>query len=214
MPPVVRFKGIETVASINRLAAFTGVRFFRSCAIQCLAVTRDGTTCYSTPSTVRSVDIDPFRPESISLLIQIIEGHAPKRITLQQAFDIFAVFEYCLADSLFELLPEYLDPLLERLNAHEVRGRSTLPVLGPACVCVVRRSFCQMHGQLSLEAVDCRLMRARIGHMLLFDNSWRSMPQCVPANVWAWVQPPAIPAICRHRIILLPPQIRSLQPPQ
>lgn len=134
MPPVVRFKGIDTVASINRLAAFTGVRFFRSCAIQCLAVTRDGTTCYSTPSTVRSVDIDPFRPESISLLIQIIEGHAPKRITLQQAFDIFAVFEYCLADSLFEMLPEYLDPLLERLNAHEVRGRSTLPVLGPACV--------------------------------------------------------------------------------
>lgn len=122
LPPVVRFKGIETVASINRLAAFTGVRFFRSCAIQCLAVTRDGTS-HSTPSTVRSVAIDPFRPDSISLLIQIIEGHAPKRITLQQAFDIFAVLEYCLADCLFELLPEYLEPLLERLNSHEVRHR-------------------------------------------------------------------------------------------
>ena len=110
------------MASINRLAAFTGVRFFRSCAIQCLAVTRDGTS-HSTPSTVRSVAIDPFRPDSISLLIQIIEGHAPKRITLQQAFDIFAVLEYCLADCLFELLPEYLEPLLERLNSHEVRHR-------------------------------------------------------------------------------------------
>eukprot|EP00892_Ulva_mutabilis_P001276 jgi/Ulvmu1/11149/UM071_0033.1 len=120
LPPVVRFKGVETVASINRLAAFTGVRFFRSCAIQCLAVTRDGSRSHSTPSTVRSVDIDPFSPESISLLIQIIEGHAPRRITLQQALDIFAVFEYCLADCLFALLPEYLEPMIERLNSHEV----------------------------------------------------------------------------------------------
>lgn len=147
LPPVVRFKGIETVASINRLAAFTGVRFFRSCAIQCLAVTRDGSTCHNTPSTVRSVDIDPFRPESISLLIQIIEGHAPKRITLQQAFDIFAVFEYCLADCLFEMLPGYLEPLLERLNAHEVRHHLPMALLraAPGARCQWFRKALQHH---------------------------------------------------------------------
>jgi hypothetical protein len=54
-------------------------------------------------------------------MLQLIEGRAPKKATLQQACDIFAVLEYCLADSLLEIIPNYLEPLMEELSAREVR---------------------------------------------------------------------------------------------
>jgi hypothetical protein len=118
LPPVVRFNGIDTVVSISRLAAFTGVRFFRSCAIQCLA----GSSCgIVTPKTAQSVDVRECDPASLALLLQLIDGRAPKQVTLQQACDIFSVLEYCLAESLFELIPSYLEPLMSRLTAKEVR---------------------------------------------------------------------------------------------
>lgn len=117
LPPVVRFNGIDTIVSISRLAAFTGVRFFRSCAIQCLA----GSACNTvTPKTAQSVDVRECDPASLALLLQLIEGRAPKQATLQQACDVFSVLEYCLADSLFELVPNYLEPLVSELSAKEV----------------------------------------------------------------------------------------------
>lgn len=103
-----------------------GVRFFRSCAIQCL-VSPSGPGHHITPSTIQSVDVQECDPATLALLLQLIEGRAPKKVTLQQACDIFSVLEYCLADSLFEIIPNYLEPLMEELSAREV-GFMTAPV--------------------------------------------------------------------------------------
>ena len=75
-----------------------------------------------TPRTIQSVDVRECDPASLALLLQLIEGRAPKKATLQQACDIFSVLEYCLADSLFEIIPNYLEPLMEELSAREVRS--------------------------------------------------------------------------------------------
>ena len=110
---------MQTVHSRFGLAA--GVRFFRSCAIQCL-MSPTGPGNHITPRTIQSVDVRECDPASLALLLQLIEGRAPKKATLQQACDIFSVLEYCLADSLFEIIPNYLEPLMEELSAREVRS--------------------------------------------------------------------------------------------
>lgn len=57
-------------------------------------------------------------------LFHIIEKESPTHLSLHRAIALAEQAKYCMADGLMPFLPEYLTPMINELQADEVRSLS------------------------------------------------------------------------------------------
>lgn len=146
LPSYVIFEGTSGPISTLRLATFTGTRFFRSIFSQLEA--SSATTSAPRPSRRRSshrsdhprtcfrvsdwgniMRLDGMSPETLDVLLRLMEGAAPSRLTLQQAGEVFGALDYCLAQNLSAVVAYYLGPMIAALTPKEVPPFCCNPLL-------------------------------------------------------------------------------------
>lgn len=125
LPCIVTFAEVDAPISTIRLAAFTGSRFFRS-ALQHTAQLEDRECSIS--SGRAQVEVAEVSPDTLNVLLRVIEGSAPAELSLRQAGELIGAMEYCMAcQPLMHMVLGSLEPLVQQLKPLEVCP-STPPV--------------------------------------------------------------------------------------
>ena len=147
LPSYVIFDGTSGPISTLRLATFTGTRFFRSLFTQLQSTTPRSTSqtapssqpasrrrpdrkngnapdasraCFRVSDWGNKMRLDAVSADTLDLLLRLIEGKAPARVTLRQACELFEALDYCLAQNLAAVVVYYLGPLIMSLHPKEV----------------------------------------------------------------------------------------------
>lgn len=137
LPSYVVFEGTSGPISTLRLATFTGTRFFRSIFSQLEASSATTSaprpsrrrpshrsdhprTCFRVSDWGNIMRLDGMSPETLDVLLRLMEGAAPSRLTLQQAGEVFGALDYCLAQNLSAVVAYYLGPMIAALAPKEV----------------------------------------------------------------------------------------------
>eukprot|EP00892_Ulva_mutabilis_P004346 jgi/Ulvmu1/2283/UM013_0130.1 len=145
LPSYVVFDGTSGPISTLRLASFTGSRFFRSIFSQ-LEAAPPRSASHANPSSSRApssrrraarsataaracfrvsdwgnkMRLDAVSADTLDVLLRLMEGRAPPRVTLRQACELFGALDYCLAQNLAAVVVYYLGPLIMALSPKEV----------------------------------------------------------------------------------------------
>lgn len=165
LPSYVIFDGTTGPISTLRLASFTGTRFFRSIFAQLQASPRQSAphhrpshhqrslrssarahagrpdacrACFRVSDWGNRVRLDAVSADTLDLLLRLMEGKAPARVTLRQACELFGALDYCLAQNLAAAVVYYLGPLIMALTPKEV---CTFSMAHPPAACRRRCAF-------------------------------------------------------------------------
>lgn len=185
LPSYVVFEDTSGPISTLRLATFTGTRFFRSIFTQ-LEASAPLTTapashppprhrarkpasrsnhprsCFRVSDWGNKMRLDGVSAETLDLLLRLMEGKAPARMTLRQAGEVFGALDYCLVQNLSAVIVYYLGPMITVLYPKEVLPPPSLCPLSSHCfpslpLCKLnRRIACAATGPLlSLPGLLC-----------------------------------------------------------
>lgn len=137
------FEDTSGPISTLRLATFTGTRFFRSIFTQLEACAPAPTApashppqrprprrpasrsthpraCFRVSDWGNKMRLDGVSAQTLDLLLRLMEGKAPSRMTLAQAGEVFAALDYCLVQNLSAVIVYYLGPMITALHPKEV----------------------------------------------------------------------------------------------
>ena len=134
IPYKVELPHTDCPVTTHRAVSFTGTRFINVFTLSASATEpsrstkRARATLSVTRDTADEGHLDPEAPEArgIVLLAEIMNGKARTQLNCQAVVDLVAATAYSQATPLFEMLPDYLAPMLQNVHMRQVRARYLL----------------------------------------------------------------------------------------
>lgn len=187
LPSYVVFEDTSGPISTLRLATFTGTRFFRSIFTQ-LEASAPLTTapashppprhrarkpasrsnhprsCFRVSDWGNKMRLDGVSAETLDLLLRLMEGKAPARMTLRQAGEVFGALDYCLVQNLSAVIVYYLGPMITVLYPKEVLPPPSLCPLSSHCFPSL--PLCKLNRRIACAATGPLLSLPGLLHVL------------------------------------------------